>query len=68
MSREDRDVVDEERTGCPVHHVSGALIRAEEQQLGFGIQVDYGVLDTWCGSGNKEINNSVYVFLEAETR
>ena len=33
-------------TGCPVHDVGGALVGAEEQDLGLAVEVDEAFLDT----------------------
>ena len=49
-------------TSCPVHHLSSTLIRPEEQQLGFTVQINDGLFDPRSLSRDKQINNGLNTF------
>jgi hypothetical protein len=47
------------RTSCPVHHVRGPLVRAEEENLGLVVQVHQRFLDSRDVSGKKKVDDSL---------
>lgn len=56
------------RTGGPVHHVGGALVRPEEEQLGLAVQVDEALFDPGALAGNEQVDDRIDVLLKAQPR